>query len=175
VLAAEEGIDLAESITAEVEGDEESFSAVLSHEDGLEHVDVGPACFVFLFHQQGIPDVHEVEFVSLFAAFLRHRGQRVDAAVDSHAMPVIRRKSIRPHAAISSSRYSWCSPPRTSCALIRQSTGNSCRWTLGRARGLLSESGMRGRMVKQFGRLRGRRDSAPRPRSPGESNAAPKG
>jgi len=52
---------------------------------------------------------------------------------------VFRRKSIRPHAAISSSQYSWRSPPRTSCALIRQSAGNSCRRILGRGRGLLPE------------------------------------
>jgi hypothetical protein len=57
---------------------------------------------------------------------------------------VLRRKSMRPHAAISSSQYSWCSPPRTSRARIRQLAGNSCRWMLGRGRGLLSESGMPG-------------------------------
>lgn len=40
---------------------------------------------------------------------------------------VVRKNIIRPHAAISSSRYSWCSPPRTSLILIRQAAGNSCR------------------------------------------------
>jgi hypothetical protein len=33
---------------------------------------------------------------------------------------VLRKNIIRPHAAISSSQYSWCSPPRTSLILIRQ-------------------------------------------------------
>ena len=56
----------------------------------------------------------------------------------------VRRKLIRSHAAISSSQYSWCNPPRTSRALIRQSPGNSWRWILGHGRGLLSESGMPG-------------------------------
>jgi len=41
---------------------------------------------------------------------------------------------MRPHAAISSSQYSWCSPPRTSRALIRQPAGNSCRWIFARPR-----------------------------------------
>jgi hypothetical protein len=53
-------------------------------------------------------------------------------------------KVDRSHAAISSSRYSWCSPPRTSCVLIRPLAGNSCRWMLGRSRSLLAESGSPG-------------------------------
>lgn len=40
---------------------------------------------------------------------------------------VLRKNIIRPYAAISSSQYSWCSPPRTSLILIRQAVGNSCR------------------------------------------------
>jgi hypothetical protein len=47
---------------------------------------------------------------------------------------------MRRHAAIPSSQYSCRSAPRTSRARIRQLVGNSCRWTLGRGRGLLSES-----------------------------------
>jgi hypothetical protein len=42
-------------------------------------------------------------------------------------LAVLRKNIIRPHAAISSSQYSWCSPPRTSLILIRQAAGNSCR------------------------------------------------
>jgi hypothetical protein len=60
------------------------------------------------------------------------------------SLAVLRRKSIRPHAAVSSSQYSWCSPPRTPRALIRQLAGNSCRWLLGRGRGLLPEAGTPG-------------------------------
>ena len=76
--------DLVQGVAGEVEADEESLGAVLAHEDGLEHVDVRPACFVFLLHLEGKPDVHEVEFAGGVAAFLRHRGERVDFAVDAH-------------------------------------------------------------------------------------------
>jgi hypothetical protein len=75
-------------------------------------------------------------------------GSSVLLILDPHAgkaVPaVLRRKSMRPHAAISSSQYSWCSPPRTSRALIPQSAGNSYRWIFTRGRGLLPESGSPG-------------------------------
>ena len=38
---------------------------------------------------------------------------------------VLRKRIIRLQAAISSSQYSWCSPPRISLARIRQAAGNS--------------------------------------------------
>jgi hypothetical protein len=74
--------------------------------------------------------------------FLHHRQSAMGSG--AYNQLVLRKKSMRPHAAISSSQYSWCSPPRTSRARIRQLAGNSCRWMLGRGRGLLSESGMPG-------------------------------
>src|SRR5437016_8345912 len=70
--------------------------------------------------------------------------QQLREAFPYESAPVLRKKSMRPHAAISSIRYSWCSPPRTSRARIRQLAGNSCGWMLGRGRGPLSESGMPG-------------------------------
>ena len=56
VLAAEEGVDLAESVAREGERHEEALGAILSHQNGFEHVDVRPACFVFLLHLQRVPD-----------------------------------------------------------------------------------------------------------------------
>ena len=52
----------------------------------------------------------------------RYREAHIPGALN---IPVLRKKSMRPHAAISSSQYSWCSPPRTSRARIRQLAGNS--------------------------------------------------
>jgi hypothetical protein len=57
---------------------------------------------------------------------------------------VLRKKSMRPHTAISSSQYSWRRPPRTPRTLSGQSAGNSCPWILGRGRGLLPGSGTPG-------------------------------
>src|SRR5262249_25477626 len=53
------------------------------------------------------------------------------------AAAVLRKNIIQSHAAISSSQYSWCSPPRTSLILIRRAAGNSCRLSFGLANGFL--------------------------------------
>src|SRR5215469_14203595 len=46
-------------------------------------------------------------------------GKTVKPVRKPSTIPVLRKNIIRPHAAISSSQYSWCSPPRTSLILIR--------------------------------------------------------
>src|SRR5262249_539108 len=50
---------------------------------------------------------------------------------------VLRKKAMQSHAAISSSQYSWCSPPRTSLVLIREAAANSCRLSFGLGNGFL--------------------------------------
>jgi malonate decarboxylase epsilon subunit len=57
---------------------------------------------------------------------------------------VVRKMSIRPYAATSSSQYSWCSPPRTSLILIRQAGGSSCRRIFGDRSGCSGEFGIPG-------------------------------
>jgi hypothetical protein len=57
---------------------------------------------------------------------------------------VVRKKSIWPYAATSSSQYSWCSPPRTSLLLIRHAAGSSCRRILGDRRECSGEFGIPG-------------------------------